>query len=99
MSAVLPVLRFGEPIRRHATFSKMEVQSSPFLDATFWNYLLQKTDALSKVLPFQLETKACQIFFSKDTPHDDNLLIDFWAYCCLEVVHKYYKVLYLCIVL
>ena len=44
MSAVLPVLRFGEPIRRHATFSKMEVQSSPFLDATFWNYLLQKTN-------------------------------------------------------
>ena len=43
MSAVLSVQRFGNPAGQPAIFSKMEMQLSPFLDATFWNYCLQKT--------------------------------------------------------
>ena len=46
MSAVLSVQRFGNPAGQPAIFSKMEMQLSPFLDATFWNYCLQKTGVI-----------------------------------------------------
>lgn len=49
MSAVLSVQRFGNPAGQPAIFSKMEMQLSPFLDATFWNYCLQKTRGCSMV--------------------------------------------------
>ena len=43
MSVVLSVHRFGNPAGHPAIFSKTEMQLSPFWDATFWNYCLQKT--------------------------------------------------------
>jgi len=49
MSAVLSVQRFGNPAGQPAIFSKMEMQLSPFLDATFWNYCLQKTYASVRI--------------------------------------------------
>ena len=50
MSAVLSVQRFGNPAGQPAIFSKMEMHLSPFLDATFWNYCLQKTEMLQDAL-------------------------------------------------
>jgi len=38
----------GNPAGQPATFSKTEMQHSPFLDATFWKKYLQKT-AVKKV--------------------------------------------------
>ena len=51
MSAVLSVQRFGNPAGQPAIFSKMEMQLSPFLDATFWNYCLQKTGGNPLIFP------------------------------------------------
>ena len=41
MSAVLSVQRFGNPAGQPAIFSKMEMQLSPFLSATFGIFIMQ----------------------------------------------------------
>lgn len=43
MSAVLFRQDLGNAAGRSATFSKTEMQDSPFLSAKLWNSLLQKT--------------------------------------------------------
>ena len=44
MSAVLFRQSLGDPVGQSATFSKTEMQNSPFLSAIFRNSYLQKTD-------------------------------------------------------
>jgi len=62
MSAVLSVQRFGNPAGQPAIFSKMEMQLSPFLDATFWNYCLQKTSVKASSTFFNLCLSMDDIF-------------------------------------